>query len=125
VSEFDFLPLSEQEMSSTDSILKKLTEDLKVANQLASKAIEGMNDGGSANLDCVFLRVPRIRESKVLEAIRNAGLYCRRKTKWIGQGYMIRPTGTGQGDTNYVAVRTMTAYLRDREWDVLTFEKVD
>lgn len=110
---------------STDELMKKLTEDLKAANQVASKAIEGMNDGGSANLDCVFLRVMRIRESKVLEAIRNAGLYCRKKTKWIGQGYMIRPTGTGQGDTNYVAVRTMTAYLRDRGWDVLTFEKVD
>uniref|UniRef100_A0AAE9Q0J9 Uncharacterized protein n=1 Tax=Paenibacillus polymyxa TaxID=1406 RepID=A0AAE9Q0J9_PAEPO len=40
-------------------------------------------------MDKVFLRLPRARETKVLEAIKEAGLYCRGKRRWIGEGYML------------------------------------
>lgn len=104
---------------------KKLTEDLITANKAATAAIDGMRDGGSANLDSVFLSIPKVRETKVLEAIRNAGLYCGGKRQWIGPGYFITPTGIGQGDTRYTAVKTMTKYLQDAGWDAMTFHMID
>lgn len=104
---------------------KKLTSDLIAANKAASEAIKGMPDGGSANLDSVFLSVPRAQETKVLEAIRNAGLYCTGKRQWIGAGYFITPTGAGQGDTRYKAVQVMTQHLREAGWDALAFQKAD
>lgn len=104
---------------------QKLTADLKSANKAATEAMKGMNDGGSANLDSVFLTIPIVRETKVLDAIKQAGLYCRGKRKWIGVGYFITPSGVGQGNTRYRAVQVMTKYLQDAGWDVITFSKAD
>jgi len=103
----------------------KLTSDLIAANRAASVAVEGMPDGGSANQDRVFLTVPRARETKVLEAISNAGLHCSGKQQWIGAGYFIVPTGAGQGDTRYKAVQVMAQQLRDAGWNALAFQKMD
>jgi hypothetical protein len=104
---------------------KKLTADLINANQLAFEAAGKVRDGGSANLDSVFLRVPRVREIKVLEAIKASVLYCRAKRRWIGEGYMITPTSIGQGDKRAIAVQTMAKHLKEEGWDVLTYEQMD
>lgn len=104
---------------------KKLTSDLMAANKAASEAVKDMPDGGSANLDSVFLSVPRARETKVLEAISNAGLHCLGKRQWIGAGYFITPTGAGQGDTRYKAVQVMVQHLRKAGWDAAAFQKTD
>ena len=104
---------------------EKLIEDLRTADSLASELIKGMDDGGSANLDSVFLKIPRLREKKVLEAIKSAGLYCRTKTEWIGKGYMITPNGVGQGDTRTKAVEVMKDKLNELGWDVIIFHKSD
>lgn len=105
----------------------KLIEDLRIANKDASEAMKGMNDGGTANLDSVFLQLPRAREIKVLEAIKEAGLHCRAKVKWnwIGYGYMITPTGVGQGNTRTKAVDVMRNELKDLGWDVTIFSQMD
>lgn len=87
------------EIEKKKTIYEKLTADLLIANQAASEAIKNKSDGGTANLDAVFLTIKGARETLVLEAIKKAGLYCRGKRKWIGQGYMLTPTGIGQGDT--------------------------
>ena len=106
---------------------QKITEDLKVADELATKAIVGKPDGGTANLDCVFLKLPRCRESKVVEAIKSAGLYCSGKVDWsyFGKGYMITPNNVGQGDTRYLAVQTMYKKLKEIGYDVIVFYRAD
>lgn len=88
-------------------------------------AADAIHDGGSANLDSVFLRVPRQPETRVLQAIRDAGLYCRGRREWIGSGYMITPTSGGQGDKRYKAVTVMCAELTARGWTVLPYRKMD
>ncbi|MEK5477527.1 hypothetical protein NYE70_11340 [Paenibacillus sp. FSL R5-0407] len=103
----------------------KLVTDLREANAAAKAAADAVGDGGTANLDSVFLRIPRQREVKVLQAIKDAGLYCRGKRQWIGQGYMITPTSGGQGNKRAKAAEVMTKELNDRGWDALTFYKVD
>ncbi|WP_315793214.1 hypothetical protein [Paenibacillus sp. BIC5C1] len=50
----------------------KLTDDLKQAQKAVTEAVAGTKDGGTANLDKVFLILPRAREVKVLEAIKAA-----------------------------------------------------
>lgn len=104
---------------------KKLTADLIAANKAASEAVKGMPDGGSANLDRVFLSVPRARETKVLEAISSAGLFCTGKSQWIGAGYFITPSAAGQGDTRCIAVEVMTKHLQEAGWNALAFQKMD
>ena len=104
---------------------QKLTNDLKIANKLASESIKDMNDGGSANLDSVFLTISRRKESKVIDAIEKAGLYCSGKVNWIGNGYMITPNGVGQGNTRTKAVQVMCKKLEELGWDVLIFHKSD
>lgn len=99
----------------------KLTADLVFANKLACDAVENLPDSGTANMDNVFLRVPRVREIAVLGAIKNAGLYCRRKTEWIGPGYMIVPKIGGQGDKRSKGVEVMTQHLREAGWDTIAF----
>ncbi|MRN51967.1 hypothetical protein [Paenibacillus monticola] len=103
----------------------KLVKDLRESNALAKAAAEAIPDGGSANLDSVFLCIPRQPETKVLNAIQKAGLYCRAKRRWIGSGYMINPDSSGQGDKRCKAVTVMYKELAGRGWDVLTYRKVD
>lgn len=103
----------------------KLVTDLREANAAAMVAAAAVDDGGTANLDSVFLRFPRQREAKVLQAIKDAGLYCRGKREWIGTGYMITPTCGGQGDKRAKAVTVMYQELQSRGWNVIPFRKVD
>jgi hypothetical protein len=76
-------------------------------------------------LDCVFLQIPRAKEISVLEAIKSAGMYCRRKTQWIGPGYMITPKTGGQGDKRSLGVEIMENRLNQSGWDALIFYKAD
>ncbi len=103
----------------------KLVTDLREADAVARAAADTIDDGGTANLDSVFLRLPRQREAKVLLAIIDAGLYCRAKREWIGPGYMITPTSGGQGNKRAMAVTMMCDELRNRGWEVFPFRKVD
>jgi len=103
----------------------KLVADLHYANDVACQATAKISDGGTANRDSVFLRLPRARERSVLAAIHKAGLYCRRKSQWLRQGYFITPTSGGQGDKRAKAVEIMAKTLNDRGWDALTFEQMD
>lgn len=103
----------------------KLASDLNAANVAAKLAADKTDDGGSANLDSAFLRLPRARESKVLEAIRTAGLYCREKCRWIGEGYMITPTVSGQGNKRTTAVEAFKRHMESCGWDVLIYYQVD
>jgi len=103
----------------------KLVADLIIANQAACEAVVLIDDGGSANLDSVFLRIPRAKEVDVLDAIREAGLYCRGKRKWIGNGYMVKPTCSGQGNKRTKGVEAMATSLKANGWDALIFRQMD
>lgn len=104
---------------------KKLIRDLAEANAEAKAAADASDDGGTANLDAVFLRLPRQHEIKVLQAIKDAGLYCRGRRQWIGQGYMITPTSCGQADKRAKAVTVMCGELTSRGWDVIAYRQMD
>lgn len=103
---------------------KKLSQDLREAHKAAQEATESVADGGTANLDKVFLILPRAREAKVIEAIKAAGLYCRGKRRWIGDGYMLT-VSNGQGDINTKAVTVFTAELNERGYEALAYRKMD
>jgi hypothetical protein len=103
---------------------QKLKNSLIKAREASIEAGKG-EDGGTANRDCVFLRLPRAREEKVLATIKGAGLYCRCKSRWIGNGYMIHPAGSGQGNSRARAVEVMKKVLEDDGWDVLGYYQMD
>ena len=103
----------------------KLIKDLKEANEIACQAVAQVADGGTANLDSVFLIIPRAREVLVLDAIKRAELYCRGKREWIGKGYFITPTCGGQGDKRANAVNVIAKTLNDLGWKALTYQKMD
>ncbi len=103
----------------------KLLQSLKKARLAGIEAAEG-DDGGSANLDSVFLQVPRCREEKVLSVIRGAGLFCLYKTKWMGiPGYLIDPVGCGQGNSRYRAAEAMTKSLQEDGFQAMTYYQMD
>lgn len=102
----------------------KLTEDLKASHNASKDATEFTVDGGAANLDKVFLALPRAHEAKVLEAIKAAGLYCRGKRRWIGDGYMLT-VSKGQGDVNTKAVSVFVAEMERRGYQVLAYRQMD
>ncbi|MGC5773642.1 hypothetical protein [Paenibacillus pabuli] len=103
---------------------KKFTEDLKAAHKAAQAATEGMQDGGTANMDKVFIRLPRARETKVLEAIKEAGLYCRGKRRWIGDGYMITVSGA-QGYVREKSVTVFAAEMHERGYEIMPYRQMD
>lgn len=102
---------------------KKLTEDLIQARLAAEKAAKG-DDGGSANLDTMTIKLLNAREKKVVDAISKAGLRCA-KTDWLGPRYFIYPSKCGQGNSRNRAVEAMTEVMEKAGWDVLIFYQMD
>lgn len=102
---------------------EKLTQDLKEAYKEAIKC-KTNDDGGTANLDSTFLILKGWRETKVLEAIENAGLYCRAKRRWIGEGYFIN-INCGQGNNRTRVRDIFKKILKEKGYDVLGFDMVD
>lgn len=103
---------------------EKLTVDLKEAYEEANRFSLGKNDEGTANLDSTFLMLKGWNERKTIEAIKNAGLYCRAKTRWIGEGYMIS-INCGQGNRRTAARNRFLHILEDKGYSVLAFDKMD
>lgn len=103
---------------------KKLTKDLIEAKEMALKSVIG-DDGGSANLDCLALSLPRLREEKVIHAVKEAGLYTRGKTNWIGKRYFIHAPHGSQGSDNTRQIEAMRDCLKEKGYDVLIFCQMD
>lgn len=92
----------------------QLTNDLKEASKLAIEAASKIDDGGSANLDSVFMRLKGFREQKTIEAIHAAGL-SGFKTIWFGMaGFIVNPPCVGQGNKRNIAMETMIKFLKDK-----------
>ncbi|MGF9644054.1 hypothetical protein AAIH69_13690 [Paenibacillus sp. MABNS29] len=103
---------------------KKLTEDLQAAHNAALVAADRIADNGTANMDKVFLKLPRARETKVLEAIKEAGLYCRGKRRWIGDGYMLS-VSKGQANQRDKAVTVFVDVMVNRGYDAIAYRQMD
>lgn len=102
---------------------KKLTEDLIKAKLAGEEAAKG-EDGGTANLDTMTLKLPRANEKKVIEAVKKAGLYTSGRSEWLGSRYFISGPG-GQGNSRNRAVEAMSKVMRDAGWDVLIYYQMD
>ncbi|ADZ84477.1 hypothetical protein [Cellulosilyticum lentocellum] len=103
---------------------KKLTDDLVKAREAAEKAVTG-EDGGTANLDSLTLKLKGYREVKVIEAVKAAGLYTRGKREWIGTRYFIGPPVGAQGNDRVRQVEAMYKVMEDLGYDVLMFCQMD
>ncbi|MBU2701115.1 hypothetical protein Ga0466249_002226 [Sporomusaceae bacterium BoRhaA] len=104
---------------------EKLLVDLKKAKVAAIEAAGLGDDGGTANLDSLVLRLPGAREKKVLEVIRTAGLYCREKGEWLGPCYFISHGCGGQGNRNTRAVEAMDKSLEAAGWHTGIYYRMD
>jgi hypothetical protein len=101
-----------------------LMNHLQLASRLAREAAGKVDDGGSANLDAIFVKLPRYNEDKTIEAIHQAGL-SGYKTTWIGgNGFMINPPAVGQGNKRAKAQEIMLDYL-GRYYKVFGYYQMD
>lgn len=103
---------------------KKLTADLTRARIAAEEAAKG-EDGGTANLDCMTIKLPRANEKKVIEAVKLAGLYTRGRREWVGSRFFISPPRCGQGNSRVRATEAMKKVMQEAGWDVLMYCKMD
>lgn len=103
---------------------KKLTEDLLEAKDHAVEFAKDEDDGGTANLDSTFLILKGWKEEKVIEAIKNAKLYCNGKRDWIGKGYFIS-LNVGQGNRRTIARNRFMRVLKSKGYKVVGFDKMD
>ena len=103
---------------------KKLTEDLIKARLAAEEAGKG-EDGGTANLDTMTLRLPRANEKKVIEAVKAAGLHTQGRSERIGPCYFIGPPACGQGNSRVRATKAMHKVMEDAGYYVLMYCRMD
>lgn len=103
---------------------EKFTNDLIEAKEKAIKSVVGDN-GGSANLDCLTISLPHLREEKVIKAIEKSGLHTSGKHEWIGQRYFIYAPHGSQGNDNTNQIEAMRDCLVEKGYDVLIFYQLD
>lgn len=103
---------------------EKFTNDLIEAKEKALKAVVG-DDGGSANLDCLAISLPRLKEEKVIEAVKKAGLWTSGRRNWIGKRYFISSPHGSQGNDNTKQIEAMRDYLKEKGYDVLIYYQMD
>jgi hypothetical protein len=102
----------------------QLAIDLKESVKMAIEAAAKVDDGGSANLDSVFIQLPRFNEEKTIQAIYGAGL-SGFKTVWMGiTGFIINPPCVGQGDKRNRAMEIMKDCLKEK-YQVFSFYQMD
>ncbi|ADB42922.1 hypothetical protein [Spirosoma linguale] len=90
----------------------KLTTDVRAAMKAGREFAAEVDDGGTYNVDGVLLKIPRIREAKVVQALAKAGVRTqKRKWGWRGTGYMLNP-GVGQAHKKETACEAIFQHLR-------------
>jgi hypothetical protein len=105
----------------------KLVVDLKAAVGAAQVAAEAWahGDGGSANRDCPFLKIPGARKVRVEAALAAAGVRGSRISSSLWRGWMLYLPSHGQGDLRAVATKAAADLLRERGWNACVFYKLD
>lgn len=104
---------------------EKLTADVRKAMKAGEQAAAAVNDRGTCNMDGVVLRLPRLREQRVVDALSQAGVYTNKSgCGWAGPGYMINPN-CGQADKRSTAAKAIEASLKQAGYDVTMFYMMD
>lgn len=103
---------------------EKFTNDLIEAKEKALESVIS-DDGGSANLDRLAISLPQLKEEKVVEAIKKAGLWTSGKCNWIGKRYFISAPHGSQGNDNTRQIEAMRDYLKEKGYDVLIYYQMD
>lgn len=103
---------------------QKFTYHLREAKEKALEVVTGDN-GGSANLDRLAISLPRLKEEKVIESIKKAGLWTSGRRNWIGKRYFISAPHGSQGNDNTKQIEVMRDYLKEKGYDVLIYYKMD
>lgn len=103
----------------------KLTADAKAAIQSGNEVADKTPDNGTCNMDGVVLKLPRLPEEKVVEALKSAGVRAR-KNDWgyHGTGYMINPS-QGQADKRSKAAEAICAALKGAGYQVSMYYQMD
>lgn len=94
-----------------DNRYSLLTERLREAAKIGREFAAKVGDGGSANLDAVFLKLKGFREKQTVDAIHAAGLSGFKTTWVIGDGFLIDPPAVGQGNKRARAQEAMVKSL--------------
>lgn len=102
----------------------KLIEDLKIGKQLAEVAAQG-DDGGTCNLDAVYIKLDRTPEKVAQDWFKQAGLHTYKTTVYGAKVFFIGGFSSGQADSNYRAVEALYKYLRECGWDVGVWYQMD
>lgn len=103
----------------------KLLHDLKAADQEAQLLTHDVKDGGTCNLDCVFLKLPRKREKTVLDIFRQAGISGIKTTWYAGPGYLISPNVGGRANRRTAGMEAMLKHLKNKGYDVFGYYQMD
>lgn len=116
-------PVEEVEKPLTGKY-KKLSDDLKIAYEMAKEFDQG-EDGGTCNFDSPSLYLPRWIEKKVKQAAKEAGTSA---WKWDLYGkahYVIHPPTHGQANRRSRVSEAMCKILEDMGYDVFEYSAMD
>lgn len=96
--------------------LAKLTLDLEAANEAAREASRSGEDGGSANLDTVYVNLPVRYSKRVAAAFSQAGVRLD-TTPFKGTSRFVWVDYSGQGCSRTRGVEAAVKLLEERGWD--------
>lgn len=117
-------PEKPEKVFSSDKY-QELLSDLTEAGKAGKEAACFVDDGGTCNLDGVFLRLPRFNEEKTNQVISSSGLSGFKHTSsYFGTGFLIS-LNIGQAQKREVAAETMYKFLSAKNYDVVQWQQVD
>lgn len=102
----------------------KLKEDLQEALNVALKAVEGVEDNGTCNLDACAITLPRWQESLVRQAAKEAGTHC---FTWdcYGKSFVFCTPNVGQANRNSAAAEAMTQHMKSAGYQAFDYCQMD
>ncbi len=106
--------------------VNQLTEDLREAKQAAYDAASKVEDGGTCNLDSVFLELPPRTRTKMIETALEAAELGGCVTTWLStRGVLIAPPLVGQADRRATAMEAMLSLMKEKGYKVYGYYQMD
>jgi hypothetical protein len=116
-------------MTKLEQFISRFSNDYRKAQEVAIAAANanGGEDGGTCNLDGVFIRVPRANEGMLKAALSARGIHISSKVhSWIyGTGYLINASCGGQANRRDRATTAMYNHLKAAGYDVSHWQQMD
>lgn len=104
---------------------QKIADSIKKAVK-AAQAFATIDDGGSCNFDCAYIRVPRMRESQALDIKDLAGVHVSIHGYRL-HGRILKITGglSGQGARNTKMAEAIRDSLKADGFDAAVYYQTD